>query len=88
MKQEKTIKQGHRKGHKIKGFKSSHHKDESGKTEEYYDEDHDEGAITPSMDNPEASGRTVPPPSKVVTKKVNSTLENPKRRILRKQIPH
>ncbi|KAL1506163.1 hypothetical protein ABEB36_005575 [Hypothenemus hampei] len=40
---EHTIKKGHKKGHKIKGFKSSHHKDESGKTEEYYDEEHDEG---------------------------------------------
>lgn len=28
----------------IKGFKTSHQKDESGKTEEYYDEEHDEGA--------------------------------------------
>ncbi|KAJ8967101.1 hypothetical protein NQ314_003113 [Rhamnusium bicolor] len=35
--------QGHKKGHSIKGFKSSHSKDESGKTEEFYDEDHDEG---------------------------------------------
>lgn len=40
---EQTIKQGHKKGHKIKGFKTSHHKDESGKTEEFYDEAHDEG---------------------------------------------
>lgn len=34
---------GHKKGHKIKGFKNSHQKMETGKTEEYYDEDHDEG---------------------------------------------
>lgn len=34
---------GHRKGHKVKGFKTFHHKDESGKTEEYYDEANDEG---------------------------------------------
>ncbi|XP_017782200.1 PREDICTED: uncharacterized protein LOC108566698 [Nicrophorus vespilloides] len=34
---------GHKKGHVIKGFKTSHHKDESGKTEEFYDEEHDEG---------------------------------------------
>lgn len=27
----------------IKGFKSSHHKDETGKTEEFYDEAHDAG---------------------------------------------
>lgn len=40
---EKKVKQGHKKGHVIKGFKSSHHKDESGKTEEFYDEEHDEG---------------------------------------------
>ncbi|KAG5874891.1 hypothetical protein JTB14_024317 [Gonioctena quinquepunctata] len=41
--EEKTLKQGHKKGHKIKSFKTSHHKDENGKTEEYYDEAHDEG---------------------------------------------
>ncbi|XP_072384895.1 uncharacterized protein [Diabrotica undecimpunctata] len=41
--EEKTAKQGHKKGHKIKSFKNSHHKDESGKSEEYYDEAHDEG---------------------------------------------
>ncbi|XP_023015914.2 uncharacterized protein [Leptinotarsa decemlineata] len=41
--EEKTVKQGHKKGHKIKSFKTSHHKDENGKTEEYYDEAHDEG---------------------------------------------
>ncbi|XP_076260800.1 uncharacterized protein LOC143196725 [Rhynchophorus ferrugineus] len=35
--------QGHKKGHRVKGFKTSHHKDESGKTEEFYDEAHDEG---------------------------------------------
>lgn len=40
---EKKIKQGHKKGHVIKGFKTSHHKDESGKTEEFYDEANDEG---------------------------------------------
>nr|XP_022904730.1 hornerin-like [Onthophagus taurus] len=34
---------GHKKGHVVKGFKSSHHKDETGKTEEFYDEAHDEG---------------------------------------------
>ncbi|XP_066252872.1 uncharacterized protein [Euwallacea similis] len=39
---EHSIKKGHKKGHVIKGFKSSHHKDETGKTEEYYDEEHDE----------------------------------------------
>lgn len=27
----------------MKSFKTTHHKDESGKTEEYYDESHDEG---------------------------------------------
>ncbi|EEZ98972.1 keratin, type I cytoskeletal 9 [Tribolium castaneum] len=37
-------KKGHKKGHVIKGFKSSHHKDETGKTEEFYDEENDEGA--------------------------------------------
>ncbi|XP_050313952.1 uncharacterized protein LOC126748639 [Anthonomus grandis grandis] len=41
--EEKKLNNGHKKGHRIKGFKSSHHKDESGKTEEYYDEEHDEG---------------------------------------------
>ncbi|CAG9772954.1 unnamed protein product [Ceutorhynchus assimilis] len=40
---ENKLKKGHKKGHVIKGFKSSHHKDETGKTEEYYDEEHDEG---------------------------------------------
>uniref|UniRef100_A0A6P7GH57 Uncharacterized protein LOC114338078 n=1 Tax=Diabrotica virgifera virgifera TaxID=50390 RepID=A0A6P7GH57_DIAVI len=39
---EKAIKQGHRKGHKVTGFSTSHHNDETGKTEEYYDEAHDE----------------------------------------------
>lgn len=34
---------GHKKGHKIKGFKNSHQKAESGNTEEFYDEEHDEG---------------------------------------------
>lgn len=34
---------GHKKGHKIKGFKNSHQKQESGNTEEFYDEEHDEG---------------------------------------------
>ncbi|XP_056640795.1 uncharacterized protein LOC130447796 [Diorhabda sublineata] len=41
--EEKTAKQGHKKGHKVKSFKNSHHKDETGKSEEYYDESHDEG---------------------------------------------
>ncbi|XP_018334165.1 glycine-rich cell wall structural protein 1.8-like isoform X2 [Agrilus planipennis] len=41
---EKSGKAGHKKGHKIKGFKTTHHKDESGKTEEFYDEEHDEGS--------------------------------------------
>lgn len=36
------MKKGYKKGHKVKGFKNSHQKEESGKTEEYYDEDHDE----------------------------------------------
>ncbi|KAL3278971.1 hypothetical protein HHI36_016489 [Cryptolaemus montrouzieri] len=40
---EKKINTGHKKGHSIKGFKTSHHKDESGKTEEYFDEENDEG---------------------------------------------
>ncbi|XP_044761510.1 uncharacterized protein LOC123318827 [Coccinella septempunctata] len=40
---QKKINTGHKKGHSIKGFKTSHHKDESGKTEEYYDEENDEG---------------------------------------------
>lgn len=34
---------GHKKGHKVKGFKNSHQKQESGNTEEFYDEEHDEG---------------------------------------------
>lgn len=41
--EEKILKKGHRKGHVVKGFKKSHHKDESGRTEEFYDEEHDEG---------------------------------------------
>lgn len=40
---EYTNKKGHKKGHRIKGFKTSHHLDEHGGTEEYYDEAHDEG---------------------------------------------
>ncbi|XP_023015915.2 uncharacterized protein [Leptinotarsa decemlineata] len=40
---EKSAKQGHRKGHTVKGFSTSHHKDESEKTEEFFDEAHDEG---------------------------------------------
>ncbi|CAG9860913.1 unnamed protein product [Phyllotreta striolata] len=44
--EEETTKKGHKKGHKIKSFKTSHHKDESGKSEEYYDEEHDEGGNT------------------------------------------
>lgn len=39
---EHNQKSGHKKGHIIKGFKSSHHKDESKKTEEFYDEENDE----------------------------------------------
>lgn len=35
---------GHKKGHKVKGFKNSHQKMETGKTEEYYDEANDEGS--------------------------------------------
>ena len=38
---ENQKKNNHKKGHVIKGFKKSHHKDESGNTEEYYDEAHD-----------------------------------------------
>nr|CAI5824712.1 unnamed protein product [Callosobruchus analis] len=34
---------GHKKGHKIKGFKNSSQKLETGKTEEFYDEANDEG---------------------------------------------
>nr|CAI5824706.1 unnamed protein product [Callosobruchus analis] len=41
--EKKEAKQGHKKGHKVKGFKKSHHLDETGKTEEFYDESHDEG---------------------------------------------
>lgn len=41
---EKKTKQGHKKGHVIKGYKNSHHKDENARTEEYYDEESDEGA--------------------------------------------
>lgn len=33
----------HKKGHKIHEFKNYHKKDESGNTEEYFDEEHDEG---------------------------------------------
>ncbi|XP_065170219.1 uncharacterized protein DDB_G0290685-like [Atheta coriaria] len=40
---EQNQKQGHKKGHIVKGFKTSHHKDETGRTEEYYDEANDEG---------------------------------------------
>ncbi|KAB0790706.1 hypothetical protein PPYR_14845 [Photinus pyralis] len=36
-------KASHKKGHVVKGFKKSHHKDEDSKTEEYYDEAHNEG---------------------------------------------
>ncbi|XP_056640956.1 uncharacterized protein LOC130447923 [Diorhabda sublineata] len=43
---------GHRRGHKIRGFSKSHHNDESGKTEEYYDEAHDEA------DNEEFVGKS------------------------------
>lgn len=42
-KAERKIKQGHRKGHVVKGFKKSHNKEESGRDEQYYDEEHDEG---------------------------------------------
>nr|CAH7730803.1 unnamed protein product [Callosobruchus chinensis] len=41
--EKKEAKQGHKKGHKVKGFKKSHHLDETGKTEEFFDESHDEG---------------------------------------------
>ncbi|XP_072384900.1 uncharacterized protein [Diabrotica undecimpunctata] len=40
---ERTLNANHNKGHNIKGFKKSHHLDETGKTEEFYDQDHDEG---------------------------------------------
>nr|XP_023015930.1 fibroin heavy chain-like [Leptinotarsa decemlineata] len=40
---EQVLNENHKKGHNIKSFKKSHHLDESGKTEEFYDEDHDEG---------------------------------------------
>lgn len=43
---ERKNKQGHKKGHVVKGFKKSHHSDESGRTEEFYDEAHDEGGNT------------------------------------------
>lgn len=33
----------HKKGHKVREFKNYHKKDESGNTEEYFDEEHDEG---------------------------------------------
>lgn len=50
------MKTGHKKGHKIKSFKTTHHKDESGKTEEYYDEAHDEGGNTAFKGASENSG--------------------------------
>lgn len=40
---ERKSKQGHKKGHKVKGFKKQHNLDESGRTEEFFDEAHDEG---------------------------------------------
>lgn len=43
---ERKSKQGHKKGHVVKGFKKSHHLDENGRTEEFYDEAHDEGGNT------------------------------------------
>ncbi|KAJ8967100.1 hypothetical protein NQ314_003112 [Rhamnusium bicolor] len=39
---EKKLKEGHKKGHTVKGYKTSHQKDENSKTEEFYDEEHDE----------------------------------------------
>lgn len=54
--EETTVKTGHKKGHKIKSFKTTHHKDESGKTEEYYDEAHDEGGNTAFKGAAESSG--------------------------------
>lgn len=36
-------KSNHKKGHKVHRFKTSHHKEESGDNEEYYDEEHDLG---------------------------------------------
>lgn len=40
---ESVEKEGFKKGHNVKSFKKSHHLDETGKTEEFYDESHDEG---------------------------------------------
>ncbi|CAH1155232.1 unnamed protein product, partial [Phaedon cochleariae] len=40
---ENILNENHKKGHNVKSFKKSHHLDETGKTEEFYDEDHDEG---------------------------------------------
>ncbi|KAG5874889.1 hypothetical protein JTB14_024315 [Gonioctena quinquepunctata] len=40
---EQVLNENHKKGHNVKSFKTSHHLDESGKTEQFYDEDHDEG---------------------------------------------
>ncbi|KAG5874888.1 hypothetical protein JTB14_024314 [Gonioctena quinquepunctata] len=40
---ENSAKQGHRKGHRVKGFSTHHHKDEAEKTEEFFDEAHDVG---------------------------------------------
>nr|XP_022919630.1 uncharacterized protein LOC111428370 [Onthophagus taurus] len=40
---EEKNKSSHKKGHVIKHFKNSHHKDETGRDEQYYDEEHDEG---------------------------------------------
>lgn len=36
-------KNGHRKGHTVKGFKTTYHKDEDGKDEKYFDEANDAG---------------------------------------------
>ncbi|KAF5279564.1 hypothetical protein FQR65_LT03386 [Abscondita terminalis] len=41
--EQKNQKSSHTKGHVVKGFKKHHHKDEDAKTEEFYDEAHDEG---------------------------------------------
>lgn len=43
---ERKSKQGHKKGHVVKGFKKQHKLDESGRSEEYFDEAHDEGGNT------------------------------------------
>lgn len=40
---EKKNKSTHKKGHIVRSFKNSHHKEETGNNEEYYDEEHDVG---------------------------------------------